>query len=110
MAEPTALVRTLTGLDADEITDQQIVDLLEINDDTVKLAAADALERVAGQLEDVESDDIKLTSTRRTAVLMARAARLREQAAADDEDDGFFFDVVPTTPARRGELTERSRW
>lgn len=85
-------VRLLTGLTDTELTDEQIIDLLELNEDSVKLAAADGLEIVAGQLQtiSVTSDDISIDGGKRATALLARAQRLRSQADAD----GFAFDVV----------------
>jgi nitrous oxidase accessory protein NosD len=111
-ATPEQQVRTLTGLDATELTDDNIAALLEVNGGIVKLAAAGALEVLAGQLiTAVQSDDISLDGSKRAAVLMARAGRLREQAAAEaaDGDDGFFFDIV-TPGTAQPELTERGWW
>lgn len=110
MADPTATVRLLTGLTAPELADDQIDQLLDLHDQVVKLAAADALEIRAGQLTTaVSSDDISIDGSKRAAVLMQRAARLREQAAAEDADGSFFFDLAGGTAARP-ELTERLRW
>lgn len=113
MATTAEQVRLLTGLTVDELGAGDIDTLLELNGDVVKLAAADALEVVAGQLATIsaESDDIKIDGSKRAAVLMARATRLREQAAAElaDSDDGFTFDVVDTFTCRP-ELTERPCW
>jgi hypothetical protein len=108
MATPAEQVRLLTGLPAGELTDADIATLLEVNGDSVKLAAAQALETVAGGLLDVASDDITLSGSKRAAVLMSRAARLREQAAADEAaaDDGFYFDTAGGSVCRP-ELTER---
>ena len=106
---PTEQVRTLTGLTAAEMPELTITSLLELNDDSVRLAAADALETYAGTLiTAVQSDDISLDGSKRATVLMARAARLRElaAAAAAETDDGFSFDVVFPT-SYRPELTER---
>ena len=108
MPTDEAKVRLLTGLTDGEISNTGITALLEMNDGTVKLAAADALETVAGQLATVtaSSDDISIDGSKRAGVLMARASRLRAAAAADAADHGFFFDVV--APAGyRPELTPR---
>lgn len=103
-------VRMLTGLAVDELTDAEIFDWLDLNDGQPRLAAADALETYAGQLiTAVQSDDISLDGSKRAGVLMARAARLRQQIADAAADSGFFFEVVDT-PQARAELTERSGW
>lgn len=102
MATTAEQVRLLTGLTADELTDGDIATLLEVNGDVPKLAAADALEVRASQLRSAQSDDISIDGSKRAGVLMARAARLREQAAADAAaaDDGFYFDVADNTSCR----------
>lgn len=105
----TAQVRLLTGLPTADLDDAQILDLLELNGDDARLAAADALEQYATTLVDVLSDDITLNQSKRAALFMSRAARLREQAAAEADDGGFVFDVVGGVPSRP-ELTERERW
>ncbi len=104
----TTQVRLLTGLPTADLDDAQILDLLELNGDDARLAAADALEQYATTLVDVLSDDITLNQSKRAGLLMSRAARLREQAAAE-ADDGVVFDVVGGVPSRP-ELTERERW
>jgi len=109
MASALEQLRLLTRLSDDELPDSEAEALLELTGHNVKLAAADALEAVAMTLTSVQSDDISIDGSKRASVLMARAARLREQAAAADEDDGFFFDVVGGVPARP-ELTERGCW
>lgn len=106
MATTVEQVRLLTRLTDVELTDVEIDVLLELNDDFVKLAAADALESYASTLTSVTSDDISIDGSKRAAVLMARAARLRDQAQAAADDEGFAFDVVGGVSARP-ELTER---
>lgn len=102
MATVVETVRLFTGLTDDELTDDDIASLLELNADDARLAAADALETYAGLLEAVQADDISMDGSKRAAVLMARAARLREQA----DEAGFSFDVV-FPRSHRPELTER---
>lgn len=101
-------VRLLSRLTPTELPDDEIVALLELNDDFPRLAAADALETYAGTLiTAVQSDDISLDGSKQAGVLMARAARLRDQAAAAASDEAFAFDTVFDSPGRP-ELTERS--
>lgn len=104
----TDQVRTITGLSELEVTNDNIATHLELNDNSVKLAAADALEVYASTLTSVQSDDISIDGSKRATVLLKRAASLREQAAAAiaDSDDGFSFDVVNSGTCRP-ELTER---
>jgi hypothetical protein len=112
MATAAETVRALTGLSTAELDDAQIDVFLEVNAAYVgstKLAAADALEVYAGQLTAVQSDDISIDGSKRAAVLMARAARLREQALAEADDAGFTFEIVPSGYCRP-ELTERPCW
>lgn len=116
MTSPTnaavTAVRTLTGLTAAEMPDDNVTALLEASGSNIKLAAADALEVVAGQIAtSITSDDISLDGSKRATVLMARAARLRALAGqeAADADDGFYFGIVGGVDARP-ELTERGCW
>lgn len=110
MADTAAQVRLITGLTTAELGDDDIVTLLELNDGFPRPAAADALETYAGSLiTAVQSDDISLDGSKRASVLMARAARLRQQAAADADDGAFAFNVVFDSPGRP-ELTERDCW
>ena len=110
MATTTEQVRALTGLTVDEVPDSDIDALLAVNDDVVKLAAADALEAFASQLTVIESDDIRIDESKRAAVLIARAARLREQALADAEDEAFSFDVVEAFGCDPAEFAPRRVW
>ncbi len=107
---PTAAVRILSGLSAVDITDADLDALLDANDGFPRLAAADALEVFASTLTSVTSDDISIDGSKRAAVLMARASRLRAQAAqeAADADDGFYFESAGGA-SWRPELTERPR-
>jgi hypothetical protein len=96
MATAAETVRALTGLSTAELDDAQIDVFLEVNAAYVgstKLAAADALEVYAGQLTAVQSDDISIDGSKRAAVLMARATKIREQHYLHDGGD-FFFDTV----------------
>lgn len=105
-----ATVRLLTGLTVDELPDTDVAGWLDLNDNSARLAAADALEAFAGTLVDVQSVDLTLTGSRRAATLMARAQRLRDQAAtAGEGPDTFAFDVVYPAGSRP-ELTERECW
>jgi hypothetical protein len=108
VADNRATVRLIAGLTSTELTDDNIDALLELNDGFVRLAASDALETYAGSLiTAVQSDDISLDGSKRASVLMARAARLRQQASAEADDGAFAFDVVFDNQ-QRPELTERS--
>ena len=103
-----AAVRRMTRLTTTELSEDDAAGYLADNADSPRLAAADALEAFASTLLDVaNAEGLTVSGSKRASTLMARAARLREQAAAEtDDDEDFFFDVVPTT-TRRGELTER---
>lgn len=102
-------VRLLTGLLAGDLPDASITQLLALNDGSVRLSAADALETVASQLTSVESDDISIDGSKRATILMARAARLRDQAAEEAGDGGFFFGIVDQANCHP-ELTEWPRY
>lgn len=108
MASTTDQVRLLSGLTAGELPDPTVEAFLAMNDDVVRLAAADALEAFAGTLStiSVASDDITLDGSKRATLLMLRAARLREQHMTLVGDDAFFFEVVGGESCRP-ELTER---
>lgn len=103
MATTGEQVRLYTGLTADDLPEDQILQWLELNDDDPRLAAADALETYAGTLTTitVTSDDISLDGAKRATALLNLAARLRDRAGAD----AFTFDVVGGE-ACRPELTE----
>jgi hypothetical protein len=75
-----------------EFTDDEVQAFLDLEDGAIRLAAADALETLAGRLQSVESDDIKIDGSKRAGVLMAQATKLREQHAATA---GGSFTVVP---------------
>jgi hypothetical protein len=98
-------IRTLTGLDTTALTDQAALDLLNLNDGALRLAAADALEVHASRLESMSSDDVSVDGSKRAAVLLKRADRLRELHEASD-DGVFFFDGV-FDGRGRPELTPR---
>jgi hypothetical protein len=74
-----ARVRLLTGATTADVDDDGVQAFLDQENGAVKLAAADVLELMAGQLTDVESDDIKLSGSKQAATLLARAKSLREQ-------------------------------
>lgn len=108
-----ALVRLLaadTGLDP-LLTDFQIEDLLDLNGDDQRLAAADALDVIASS-EALVSKKIRTQSLATdgpavAASLRAHAASLRAQADsadADDEDGAFY---VVDQPACWPEMTPR---
>lgn len=109
MATPNEQVRLLTGLTEAELTSGDIDTLLEMNADSVKLAAADALEVFAGTLTAITSDDISLDGSKRAKVLMDRAVTLRYQGVDVAAEEEFAFDVVGGQSARP-ELTERGCW
>lgn len=93
--DPTvATVRLLSGAATSDATDDDIAALLTEEDGIAKLAAADLLELMAGRLQSVTSDEISVDDSKQAAVLMARAAALREQHYTHGGD--FFFDTAAT--------------
>jgi hypothetical protein len=112
---PTGQVRLLIA-DVDEtnplISDAQIAGYLALNDDSVRLAAADALEAIAASevlvSKKIRTQDLATDGPAVAAELRALAKRLRDQVADDAEAD--IFDVVDTLPPScRPELTEWQR-
>lgn len=92
-------------------TDEEIAALLTLEGDSVKRAAAQAIDTNATNLalamrvlrtQDLSTDGAKVADAMR-----AQAKALRDQAdAADDDGEGFFFDVVPLEASGPPELTE----
>jgi len=86
-------------------SDDEIEAFLELEGDSVKRAAAQAIDTNASnevlaskvlRTQDLSTDGAKVADA-----LRKHADRLREQAAAEDEDgDGFFFGVVEHTTTR----------
>ena len=115
---PEGQVRLLIA-DMDEsnpiLSDDAIKGFLAIEGDTIKLAAAAALEAIASG-ESLLSKKLRTltTSTDGPAVaadLRKHAAALRAQvAAAADAEEGSFFEVIPFAPYRGIEGTERGVW
>lgn len=90
-------VRALAGVTPTDWADETVQGLLDAEAGAVKLAAADLLEAVAAGLLTVDSDQIKVDGSKQAAVLMQRAANLRQQFYERD-GGGFFFDSTPLGP------------
>lgn len=101
-AETVATVRLLIA-DTDAanqlLDDLQIEDLLTLEGESVKLAAAQALDIIASSealvSKVIKSQDLSTDGPKTARALREHAASLRGQAAAADEDgDGFYFGVI----------------
>lgn len=102
-----ATVRTLAGVNGTDWPDTSVQALLDAENGVVKLATADLLEILAGQLTDVETDEVKLTGATQAKTLMARAAALRTQHYELDGGD-FAFEAASMQPC--GTETFLDRW
>lgn len=113
MSEPIDQVRALMAdVGSDQyLTNPQIQTYLDLNDDNVRRAAAEALEAIAvsellvGKV--IRTQDLQTDASKIAAELRALAARLRQTADEQDAGEWGGFDVVDTLPGRtRPELTE----
>ena len=101
------------GEGADQLfTDDQINAFLALENQHVKLAAAQALDTAASSealvSKVIRTQDLSTDGAKTADALRRHAAALRAQvaeAAGAAEDDGFFFDVVDTGVSRP-ELTQ----
>lgn len=114
--DPVAQVRLLTtDVDYALLTDDQLVALLALNGDSVRLAAADALELIATSevlvSKKIRTQDLQTDGPAVAAELRALAGSLRAQAARTGEGVDEFS-VVDTIPQAEPwpEATERWRW
>lgn len=89
------LIRSLTGITAEQISDQDLAVILEFNDGRVYCAAADAADRMGttliGQLDVTSVEDISIDTRRVIDGWRSLADRLRGRCQADDAeqwDDG----------------------
>lgn len=95
------------------LDDAAIAGLLELNTDSVRLAAADALEAIAASevlvSKKIRTQTLSTDGPAVSAELRALADRQR-QLAGDIDGEGLF-DIVDTLPGcRRPELTEYEVW
>lgn len=92
------------------LTDSQISGYLSLNADSVRRAAADALDAIASSetlvSKVIKTQDLSTNGPAVAADLRAHADRLRQIAA--DTDDFAFAIVYPTTTYP--ELVEREVW
>lgn len=91
------------------LTDAQITSYLQLDDENVRLAAADALDAIATSevlvSKVIRTQDLQTDGAKVADALRKHADRLREQANAADQVD--IFDVVyPPTGRTRPELAE----
>lgn len=83
------LIADLGTGDAQLLTDDQIGTLLDLEDGSIKLGAADCLDAIAVSevlvSKKITTQDLSTDGPAVAAELRARAAALRQQAAADDD-------------------------
>lgn len=81
-------------------TDDEILTFLAINNDNVKLAAADACDAIGMdkslQLLVLKTDDKQTDGAKLLSAIVGRARQLRAQAR-EDEENNLCFDVVQPT-------------
>lgn len=108
----------IADLDADEskrlLSDDQLTQLLTMNGDSTRLAAADGLEIIATSetllSKKITTQDLSTDGPAVAKALLDRAAVLRKQAAeTDDEGGDFAFEIVDPPRSCRPELTEWQR-
>ena len=94
-------------------SDEEINAFLALEGDSVKRAAAQALDTIADDealtSKVIRTQDLSTDGAKVADALRKRAAGLRSQAAEDDDDaaGGFFFDIVAPAQACGPELTQR---
>ena len=95
--------------DTQYLTDEQIGQYVAMNMGNVRLAAADALDAIAVSevlvSKVITTQDLQTDGAKVADALRKQADRLRAQVSAFDQDD--IFDVIPASPRRRPEGTER---
>lgn len=81
-------------------TDDEILAFLAINNDNVKLAAADACDAIGMdkslQLLVLKTDDKQTDGAKLLSAIVGRARQLRAQAR-EDEENNLCFDIVQPT-------------
>lgn len=110
-------VRAVAGDDEEPylFTDEQIDGILLAADESVTLAAAILIERVAQDqallYKYLRTDDLTVSGHQTAQVLLNRAQMLREQAGSEGlaELDESFTIVYPTPRRERDEYT-RTQW
>lgn len=81
-------------------TDQELQALLDLEDGSIKRAAAQAIDTNADNQalasKVLRSQDLSTDGAKVAQVMHQRATSLRQQADIDEEraDDGFYFDVI----------------
>lgn len=100
-SSPIGLVRLLLN-DVDEdnpvFSDQEITALLTLEHDSVKRAAAQAIDSQATNealaLKVLKDHQVTTDGAKLADAMRKHAAALREQARDDEDDDGFYVDVI----------------
>lgn len=95
--------------DREILTDDDIVDFLKIENESVKLAAASALDAIASSeamvSKVIKTQDLSTDGARTSDALRKHAAALREQVNKSENDSESSFSVVPFSRCSP-ELTE----
>jgi hypothetical protein len=94
------------------LEDDQVLGFLAMNGDSVRLAAADALDAIASSetlvSKAIRTQDLATDGPKVATDLRSHATRLRTLAAADDGDS--VFDVVYPAPSLRPAQLEQEVW
>lgn len=94
------------------VSEEIIGGYLTLNDGSIKLAAADALDAIATSEvmlgKKIRTQDLSTDGPAVAAELRAQAAKLRARAV-EESGDGSFFDVIPFGPTGHAE-GEEFRW
>jgi hypothetical protein len=94
------------------LDDDQVDGFLAMNSDSVRLAAADALDAIASSetlvSKKIRTQDLATDGPAVAADLRAHATRLRDTAVQADGDE--LFDVVYPTPTLRPAQLEQEVW
>ena len=99
---PIGLVRLLcTDRDPDNeiFSDEEIAVFLDLNEQDVRLAAADALDQIAASqaliLKYIEVNGLKTNGQAVANALHQQAESLRSRAAAEAAEDDEYIDIIP---------------
>jgi hypothetical protein len=99
---PTGTVRLLcTDRDPDNeiFSDEEIAVFLDLNEQDVRLAAADALDQIAASqaliLKYIEVNGLRTNGQAVANALHQQAESLRARAAAEAAEDDEYIDIIP---------------
>ena len=99
---PIGLVRQLcTDRDPDNeiFSDEEIAVFLDLNEQDVRLAAADALDQIAASqaliLKYIEVNGLRTNGQAVANALHQQAESLRSRAAAEAAEDDEYIDIIP---------------